>query len=257
MEKHLESFKPKHDFALDLFPADNNYPSVLFMMKYFKFNYILIILFLLFSGIIFWHFLGLLSFSDSAFNFDGESQQEKFYPGSPLIQKITAAENNFNQINVSISKFSPKLGDKIILEVADESCEEVLAKSKRDMLNWNSPGYEKFKFPAIADSKDKTYCLKFTHILGMFKPDQKAYISSYPLEGSSYINTGKSIEEQKNRSLKLKPAYGNGSVWQDFSKLVDRMSQYKPDYLKGEFLMLTFSLSILLILAIAIFIIFL
>jgi hypothetical protein len=148
------------------------------------------------------------------------------------------------------------LGDKIILEVADESCEKVLVASKRDMLNWNSPGYEKFKFPAIADSKDKTYCLKLTHFLGKFKPKQKSYISSYPLEGSSYINTGKSIEEQKNRTLKLKPAYGNDPSWQNFSKLLDRMSQYKPDYLKENILIIIFSLSMVFILVLSAIIIF-
>ncbi|PIP26516.1 MAG: hypothetical protein CO140_03275 [Candidatus Moranbacteria bacterium CG_4_9_14_3_um_filter_40_7] len=226
-------------------------------MKYFKFNHIVIILFLIFSGIILWQFFNFLSFADSALNFKGDNKQEKFYPNSPLIQKITAAENNFNQVNVSLSKFSPQLGDKIILEVADESCEKIMAESKRDMFSWRSPGYEKFRFPAIADSQDKTYCLKFTHVLGKFKPAKKPYISAYPAEGSSYINTGKSMEEQKNRSLKLKPAYGRDSYRQNFSQLIDRMSQYKPDYLKSEFLITLFGLSLALIFFVSILIIFL
>lgn len=225
-------------------------------MKYFKFNRILILLFVLFSGIILWQFFGLLSFADSTFTFEGESQQEKFYPNSPLIQKITAAENNFNQVNVSISKFSPKLGDKIILKIADESCEKVLAKSQIDLFTWKSPSYEKFKFPTLLDSKDKTYCLKFTHILGKFKPKQKAYTSAFLLEGSSYINTGKSPEEQKNRSLKLRPAYGTDSAWQDFSKLSERMAQYKPDYLKNISLEIIFILSFILIISFTIAVIF-
>ena len=237
---------------MDLFSAYNYYSAVLFIMKYLKFNHILIIFFILFSGIIFWQFFSLLSFADSSLNFEGKSQQEKFYPGSPLIQKITATENNFNQVNVALKKFSPKLGDKIILEIMDGSCNSNLAKTQLDIFSWYSPTYAKFRFPAISDSQNKTYCLKFTHILGKFKPDKKAYIPAYSLAGASYINTGKSAEEQKDRSLGLKPAYGNGSTWQNFSQLLDRMSQYKPNYFKGISLEIIFILSFILIISFAI-----
>jgi len=123
-------------------------------------------------------------------------------------------------------------------------------------LTWNYPGYEKFKFKTIRDSKNKTYCLKFTYIPFGKEQDKKAYISSYSAEGYSYINTGKSIEEQKNRTLKLKPAYENDSTWQNFSELSDRMSQYKPDYLKGIYLKTLFTLSFIIIILLVVVIIF-
>jgi hypothetical protein len=199
-----------------------------------------------------------LSFSDQSISFEGDGQQEKLYADSPIIQKITAAENNFSQVNISISKFSGNFGDKIVMEVADESCEKIIHTSKIDAFSWSSPNYEKFRFENIPDSKEKTYCLKFTYIPNGEEQDKKAYISSYSYEGSSYINTGnkKNSGEQENRSLGLKPAYGNGSVWQNFSQLVDRMSQYKPDYFKSLSLEIIFFLSFALILFISTVIIF-
>jgi len=201
-------------------------------MKYIKLKYVLILLFSLFFAVIFWNFFNILSFADSGFNFEGKSKQEKIYPNLSIIQKIKTTDNNFSQVNISVSKFSPKLGDKITLEVKDESCEKVLAKSKIGKLTWSSPNYEKFKFSPIFDSRDKTYCLQFTYIPKQNEQNKKIYLSSYISEESSYINTGKSIEEQKNRTLELKPAYENGSASKNFSKLIDRMSQYKPDYFK-------------------------
>ena len=226
-------------------------------MKYSKFNYILIFLFLIFIGIIFCKFFNTLTFSDSSLNFEGDNgKQEKLYPNAQLIQKITATENNLNQIDISINKFSADFGEKIVLEVKDENCGKTIAQSKIDAFTWNSPGYEKFRFKTIPDSKDRIFCLKITYIPFRKEQDKKIYISSYPAEGSSYINTGKSIEEQKNRTLKLKPAYENDSNWQNFSELSDRMSQYKPDYLKGTYLKTLFILSFVLIILLAIAIVF-
>jgi hypothetical protein len=218
-------------------------------MKKIKFNYILIILLALFLGIISWKFLSLLSYPDQSISFEGDSKQEKLYPYFPILQKITAKENNFNQINVSLSKFSANFGEKITLEILDEFCQNILAQSKIDGFTWNSPSYEKFKFKNISDSKEKIYCLKFTYVPRGEGQDKKAYISSYQFDGSSYTNTGnkKNSEEQKNRSLALKPAYETGSTWQNFSKLIDRMSQYKPDYIKGISLEIIFILSLVLI----------
>lgn len=224
-------------------------------MKSIKFNHILIVLSAIFFGIIFWKFLNLLSFSDQSVSFEEESKKEKMNPNSPIIQKITAKKDNFNQVYVSVNKFSADFGEKVILEVADENCEEIIAQSKIDAFSWNSPGYEKFHFRTIPDSKDKTYCLKFTYVPFKKEQDKKVYISSYPLEGSSLINTGKSIEEQKNRTLKLKPAYENNSAWQNFSHLIERMSQYKPAFFKGFFLESIFILSFVLIILVAVVII--
>lgn len=220
-------------------------------MKYLKLKYVLMILFALFFAMIVCEFFGILSFSDSSLNFEGESKQEKLYPNAQIIQKIIATENNLNQINISINKFSADSGEKIILEVADENCGKTIAQSKLDSFAWNFPGYEKFKFKTIPNSKDKTYCLKITYIPFGKEQDKKAYISSYPAEGFSYINTGKSIEEQKNRTLKLKPAYANDSAWQNFSQLADIISQYKPEFSKGLSLDIIFILSFVLIISLA------
>ncbi len=224
-------------------------------MKFVKFNYILLIFSAIFFAMIAWKFFGILSFSDSSLNFEGESKQEKLYPNSQIIQKITAMENNLNQINISINKFSADFREKIVLEIADENCGQIIAQSKIDAFSWNSPGYEKFRFKTISDSKDKTYCLKFAYVPFEKEQDKKAYISSYPAEGSSYVNTGKSIEEQKNRTLKLKPAYENGSVWKNFSQLTDRISQYKPDFLKGTILEIIFILSLIILIILVLIII--
>jgi hypothetical protein len=217
-------------------------------VKKIKFNQIIIILSAIFIGMIFWKFLNLLSFTDQSISFEGDSKQEKFHVDKPIIQKIIATENNFSQINVSIDKFAAEFGDKIVMEVLDESCQNILAESKLDMFSWYSPNYTKLKFKTIPDSKNKTYCLKFTYIPFGKEQDKKPYISSYSYEGASYINTGKSNEEQKNRSLELKPAYNEGSAGNNFSKLIDRMSQYKPNFLKGIILEIIFIAALLLVL---------
>ncbi len=222
-------------------------------MRFIKFNHVLIAVSVILLVILFWKFTGLLSFPDSNIQFEGESKQEKLYPHLPLIQKITATKNNFSQINVSLSKFSPKLGDEIVLEILDESCQNILAKSKINTLTWNKISYEKFSFKPISNSEGKVYCLQFIYIPFRKEQDKRAYVSSYASPDASYTNTGnkKNSEEQKNRTLGLKPAYKNGSNWQNVSQLVDRMSQYKPEFFKGYLLEIIFLLSLIFIISFA------
>lgn len=216
------------------------------------------VLSILFFGLIFWKFFSFLSFSDQTIFPEENTKKEKLYPNSPIIQKISAKENNFDQLNVSLSDFSPKIGDKIILEILDELCQSVLVESKIDIYTWHSSnGFKKFKFKTIPNSQGKTYCLKFTYIPVGVEQDDRAYISSFEFEGLSYINTGnkKISGEQKNRSLKLRPAYDKGSHWQNLSILTDRMSQYKPIYLKGESLEIILFSSLFLIMVMGVIII--
>jgi len=43
-------------------------------------------------------------------------------------------------------------------------------------------------------------------------------------------------EEKKNQSLAMRPAYRNENIFQDFIELNQRISQYKPFFLKHYFL---------------------
>lgn len=214
-----------------------------------KINYFLTGFFLSALAVVFYYFFANLAFPESDYNFEIDGSA-KLYPGLPVFQTFTAKENNLSQIKITLKNSSIKTGDKIIFELADENCANVLATD--EISRFTPVGmFYRFNFGKIEDSQDKKYCLH-----AAFFSNQKG---DYPeistskdeiFKDSSFTNTGKN-KTYPDRTLVFRPAYENESTWQNLQELNQRMSQYKPWFLKNIYLstiaLLTIILSITLV----------
>ncbi len=193
---------------------------------------------------IFGSFFVNLSFPDSSYNFPGKTYQVKLDSGKPVTQTFTAKENDLNQIKIVLGNSSLQLGEKIVFELADATCEKTLAQGTYHFYDMSPFIYYHFTFPALSDSLGQTYCFKVTYYSPINRKGDRPYLGASEGEqflGWSYTNAGNPLIYE-NRTLQMRPAYGTGSFFGDLEQLNNRLSQYKPGFLKGTGLTLIFSL---------------
>src|SRR3989344_1712630 len=198
-------------------------------------RFLLTLLFI--SGLvwIFGAFFINLSFPDSSYNFLGSSGKAKLDPKKPITQTFTAQENNLNQIKIIVGNFNLTPQESIDFELADVSCESTVAKQSITYLTLDPHIYYHFNFPLIADSAGQTYCLKITYFSPVDRGIKRPYIATSDGEqfrGFSYTNEGNQ-RIYENKTLQMRPSYGTGSVLGDLHQLNNRISQYKPMFVKG------------------------
>jgi hypothetical protein len=215
-----------------------------------NYKYILIGFFLSALLVVFYYFFTNLAFPESNYNFqiDGSA---KLYPGLPVFQTFTAKDNNLSQIKIALKNSSIKIGEKIVFELADENCANILVT---DEIRWHTPVgmFYRFNFEKIKDSRDKKYCLRATFFSSQKGDYPEISISKSEIfKDSAFTNAGKNKTYQ-GRTLVFRPAYENESTWQNLQELNQRMSQYKPWFLKNIYLsaitLLTIILSIIFVL---------
>ena len=220
--------------------------------KYLPAKVILIVILVLLFSVIFLKFFVYLSIPkvDDLFN---KGKTTKLYPSKYISQKIIAEEDNLGQIYVAFRGVDYHPKDEFTLEITDEFCQSPVRKVEANFfLRW--PSYTPIKFPRIENSAGKTYCVKF-----MFNPQSKRkrdlpriYVSTgTEAEGYQYINEGEGrnsdlgVAVYKNERLMIKPAYDHGFLG-NIKSLIERMSQYKPWFLKGHYLFVLIFLTIVL-----------
>lgn len=205
--------------------------------------------------IVFGRFSSLLRFPDSTYPFRAGAKITLPNGGS-FFQKFTPRFDNLNEIQIILTAKGIRTGDKVKAELLDQDCEEKLREGflKKSFLDYE--GLYEFRFEEIPASKSQTYCLKQT----FESPDNKNaglifYLNKEPgLNEPSLFNaaTGEKIVGQ---SLAMRPVYGNANFWQDLKELNQRISQYKPWFLKHYFLYAVAFLAIFLSCAVIILLI--
>ncbi len=181
-------------------------------------------------------FVSNLAFPDSHYNFLGKKDQQRLAIDKPLSQQFVAQENGLSEVKFHIGNINLWPGEAIRFELRDATCEKILATDSWSPLQPKPLIYTRFNFPSIPDSKDRTYCAYIT------------YTSSYDRKSSDapHINTstGEQFKDRtytevlKNKAhvgetLQMRPAYSSNNFFSDLWRLVERMSQYKPDFTKG------------------------
>lgn len=191
---------------------------------------------------IFGSFFANLSFPDSSYNFLGATNKVKLDPGKPVTQIFTAKENNLDQVKVVLENTGLRTGEKIDFELMDATCEKMLAQNIYHFYNFSPFIYYRLTFPAIPDSAGQTYCFKVTYFSPFDRGSDRPYLGASEGEqfaGWSYTNEGNN-RTYENRTLQMRPSYSAGNFLGDLSRLSDRISQYKPEFLKGSALTLIF-----------------
>lgn len=183
--------------------------------------------------LVIYNFQKSLSFPDTNWTLLQDGKIE-INPGKPVIQKFKASRNSLAKIRIFFTKSYNKDGGEIGLKLADETCQNILRVKSFDR-NSLAGGYYDFKFSKINDSKDKAFCLSidFDPQKEKFKKFSAIVSNNAPPESQLLTATG---EELKNQSLSMRPAYKNKNIFGDISELNQRISQYKPWFLKHFFL---------------------
>ena len=216
---------------------------------------ILLIFAMAFFAIVFIIFFKLLSFPDSSIVLE-KGELFVLQPNYSLSQTFLADRDNLMKIEFLMRTPGPKKDDIVKMEIADETCSDTLRTGELEKSSLDSKNLYYFQFPEIADSENKVFCLKANFVPG--HTDSK-YIRFFLHENTKqeFILMDASNEIKiENQSLAMRPAYKNENIAQDVNELNQRISQYKPWFLKHYylygisflFIALSFSLVIIVIL---------
>jgi len=199
----------------------------------------LILLVLIFSRL-----AGGWAFPDTKWDLSGDGEKIKIDPKFPLTQKFKAERDNLSRIRILFGRSYNKDAGEINLKLSGEDRENIIREKSFERSDIQSEGYYDFRFSKISDSKDKDFYLMIE-----FKPKNEKYkdlnifLSNNPISGNQLIT----IEgEIKNGALAMRPAYQADSLTGNIQELNQRVSQYKPGFLKNIYLYIIFFAFILL-----------
>lgn len=206
----------------------------------------------IFVIIIFYKFFTLLSFPDSSIVLT-KGGPIKMLPKEIVSQKFTTNRNGFHTLDFLLRSPGIKPGDNVTVEIRDENCGKVLRKGNLEIPFLNSNNLYVFNFNPIANSNGKNFCATATFEPG--KGGAKNVLMFVNIDQpngpfASNLITGQTYE---NQTLSIRPEYRNANVWQDLRELNQRMSQYKPWFLKGFFLETVIVLFVILSISLAVF----
>ncbi|MCW1888688.1 MAG: hypothetical protein KIH67_004000 [Candidatus Moranbacteria bacterium] len=190
-------------------------------------------------------FTSKLHFPDSDYNFLGKKDRARLSIDKPLSQVFVAQENGLSEVKVHIGGLDLWPGEALVFELRDESCAHTLATDSWTPLKPKPLNYTRFTFERIPESMEKKYCAYITYTSPYDRKTNDApYINTNELAGKSYTAVSKN-KVYENETLQLRPAYSTDSFAADTWRLIERMSQYKPTYIKGLPLLLLFGFTIL------------
>ena len=205
---------------------------------------------------VFFSFYRLISFPDSEMILQ---KGELFYlqPKYSLNQTFIANRDNLMKIEFLMRNPGPKEWDTIVMGIADETCSNIIRSGKLEKSPLDSDNLYSFQFSKIPDSKNKTLCLKVTFEPG--RPDSKFirfFTQENPATGFVLTDTSNNNTRIENQSLSMRLDYRNENIGQDISELNQRISQYKPWFLKHYYLYAVSILFIVLSISLVVILIF-
>ncbi len=199
-------------------------------MSFQRFFLILTLLITLSLGTTFFHGLG---FPDSAWPLD-KGERVTLSAGATLTQTFTSSRDHLRQIEILFGKFTLQGEDRLKLELRDSTCATPLAQTTLSDRSFDSEHTYAFVFDRIPDSQDQTYCLAL-----LFTSDREIEKSKAPrlfidqrAQAPAYTLTEKDAPAQGIAPLAIRPGYSNASLLATLSELMNRISQYKPAFLK-------------------------
>lgn len=205
--------------------------------KYLRTKNIFLVILVISLFAVFFKFLSLLSFPDSSIVLEKGDPAVKLPAKNSLTQKFTAQRDNL--VKVEFLLRTPGIefenNDKVEMRLADENCQNPIREGYLQTSFLNSKNLYEFGFPKVKNSKNQTYCL-----IATFKPSKgkaKA-IQFFVFEKSpgTFLPENPATQEKYPNSLSIRPAYANDNLWQNLEELNQRISQYKPWFLKHYYL---------------------
>ena len=164
-----------------------------------------------------------------------EKSEKVRLDGTGATQMFVASRDGLSGINILFGGSQTKNGGTLSITLLDASCHGKIFERKGFTTSFETENSFRFSFPLIADSKGKTFCLatQFAPAKGSKKAAVFVTANTLSEEALSLSLNG---EVRPGESLSFRPVYRNKTFLADFIELIQRMSQYKPWFLKGAFL---------------------
>ncbi len=159
-------------------------------------------------------------------------------PGESLTQTFTARRGGLSKVEILFGKFTLKNSDRLTLELRDERCEDVLARRELQDESFDSEHTYAFVFDRVEGSVDETYCFRagFESSREVAKDKAPRFFTDRVSAAEPYLLEGDVGTFPGTGPIAIRPGYRNASLLADLSELTDRISQYKPAFLKGGWL---------------------
>ena len=150
-------------------------------------------------------------------------------------QTFLASRNGLSGVNILFGGSQIKNGGTLSLALLDANCQKKISETTTFVTSLGADDAIRFPFAAIPDSQGKTFC--FTAQFAPKEGSKKAALfvipNTLPNEVLSLSLNG---TVRPNESLSFRPIYQNKSLIADLVELDQRISQYKPWFLKGTLL---------------------
>ncbi len=194
----------------------------------------LVLILTLFVIGIFFRFTSLIHFPDSQTILE-KGDTQKLLVTQSLKQTFLPNRAGLSGIEFLMRTPGPNTDDVVEITIADDTCSQPLRNSMLQPSFLNSNNLYAAYFPPIEDSQDKRYCAVISY---QAAESDTRYLRFFTIENTDSA-TSLSLPKgnvAKNQSLSLRLVYNNDSFWGDLKELNQRMSQYKPWFLKGLFI---------------------
>ena len=203
-------------------------------MRYISSKNILLTLLGISVLLIFFRFSTLIAFPDAQ-TLDRD-KIEKIYPGETFSQQFTAKRDYLEAIQFLLRTPGLKKSDAITVKLADETCADTLREGILAPAFLNSDNLYRFAFPRIEDSEGKRYCLLLTFEEKNHSSKYLQFFTTIQNDNVSLLMDADTGVPRNDQSLSMRTVYRNATLWQDIGELNDRISQYKPWFLKDFFI---------------------
>lgn len=150
-------------------------------------------------------------------------------------QTFLASRNGLSGINILFGGSQIKNGGTLRLSLLHADCQKKISETTTFVTSLGADDAIRFPFTSISDSQGKTFCFtaQFTPKEGSKKAALFIIPNTLPKEALSLSLNG---TVRPNESLSFRPIYQNRTLIADLIELDQRISQYKPWFLKGTFL---------------------
>ncbi len=208
-------------------------------MPFQHFSFLLLILIILMLS---FSFLRILAFPDATWSLD-KGERVNLSPKATLFQTFTAHHDNLRQIEILFGKFTLEKSDVLILELVQGECTGlsieslVLATEDLSSRSFDSEHPYTFVFDPIRDSENQRYCFMATFGTDRVIDKNKAPRFFTDLSKEEVPYTLSSERDPGTDPIAIRPGYTNNSILTTFQELIDRISQYKPAFLKDGWLL--------------------
>ena len=172
--------------------------------------------------------------------------------GSGITETFSTSRDGLSEMSILFGSSRLRGGGTLHLSVLDASCKTELRASDIHASGLSSDNTVEFPFASIADSNGKTYCLHLS-----YEPDPGtggvATVFITDAVGAA-LGTQLSLDDipRASMSLSMRPSYRNASIFGDLRELTERISQYKPWFLKDALIATIALVSIVLSLGIVV-----